>query len=73
MNYILNGEHGKKIAVIENEFGEISIDDQLVTENLEVKEDIISMDNGRAAALPRTQQQQLTAAAAASAAPFGAT
>jgi G3E family GTPase len=23
VNYILNGEHGKKIAVIENEFGEV--------------------------------------------------
>ena len=30
MNNILNGYHGKKIAVIENEFGEIGIDDSLV-------------------------------------------
>lgn len=27
---ILNEEHGYKIAVIENEFGEVSVDDQLI-------------------------------------------
>ena len=31
LNNILNGSHGKKIAVIENEFGEIGIDDSLVS------------------------------------------
>ena len=46
MNYILQGEHGKKIAVIENEFGEVNIDEALVTENMQYKEDVISMDNG---------------------------
>ena len=38
--------HGKKIAVIENEFGEVNIDSSLVTDNLKAKEDVISMDNG---------------------------
>ena len=28
LNYILGSNHGKKIAVIENEFGEVGIDDQ---------------------------------------------
>lgn len=28
--------HGKKIAVIENEFGEVNIDSSLVTDNLQV-------------------------------------
>ena len=46
VNYILQGEHGKKIAVIENEFGEVNIDEELVSENLQYKEDVISMDNG---------------------------
>ena len=46
VNYILQGEHGKKIAVIENEFGEVNIDEALVTENMQYKEDVISMDNG---------------------------
>lgn len=46
VNYILQGEHGKKIAVIENEFGEVNIDEALVSENLQYKEDVISMDNG---------------------------
>ena len=30
LNYILKENHGKKIAVIENEFGEVGIDDALV-------------------------------------------
>uniref|UniRef100_A0A7S0VMP5 CobW C-terminal domain-containing protein n=1 Tax=Hemiselmis tepida TaxID=464990 RepID=A0A7S0VMP5_9CRYP len=46
VNYILHERHGKKIAVIENEFGEVNIDSSLVTDNLQAKEDIISMDNG---------------------------
>jgi G3E family GTPase len=32
--------------VVENEFGEVSIDDSLVGENMKAKEDIIMMDNG---------------------------
>eukprot|EP01023_Acetabularia_acetabulum_P000828 TRINITY_DN1031_c0_g1_i3.p1 TRINITY_DN1031_c0_g1~~TRINITY_DN1031_c0_g1_i3.p1 ORF type:complete len:420 (-),score=85.09 TRINITY_DN1031_c0_g1_i3:210-1439(-) len=43
VNHILKGEHGKKIAVIENEFGEVGIDDALV---LETKEEIFEMNNG---------------------------
>lgn len=46
VNYILNENHGKKICVIENEFGAISIDEQLVKENLKVAEEVISLDNG---------------------------
>jgi G3E family GTPase len=30
LNHILTHEHGKKVAVIVNEFGEIGIDNQLV-------------------------------------------
>ena len=36
VNHILQGQHGKKIAIIENEFGEISIDDALVLRAEEV-------------------------------------
>ncbi|BDA43962.1 COBW domain-containing protein 1 [Coccomyxa sp. Obi] len=43
INHILNGQHGKKIAVIENEFGEVGIDDALV---LRSKEEVIEMNNG---------------------------
>lgn len=46
VNHILRGDHGLKIAVIENEFGAVSIDDALVSENIKEKEDVISMDNG---------------------------
>ncbi len=43
LNYILTQDHGQKIAVIINEFGEIGIDDKLVVK----KEDgIIEMTNG---------------------------
>jgi len=46
INYILTERHGKKIAVVENEFGAVDIDSSLVTANLQAKEDVISMDNG---------------------------
>lgn len=43
LNYILREKHGRKIAVIENEFGEIGIDGGLV---LESTEEIYEMTNG---------------------------
>ncbi|KAG2428246.1 hypothetical protein HYH02_014428 [Chlamydomonas schloesseri] len=43
VNHILTANHGKKIAVIENEFGEVGIDDALVMES---KEEIFEMNNG---------------------------
>ncbi|KAF8062708.1 hypothetical protein HT031_004037 [Scenedesmus sp. PABB004] len=43
VNHILKGNHGKRIAVIENEFGEVGIDDALV---VETKEEIYEMNNG---------------------------
>ena len=48
VNYILTENHGKKIAIIENEFGAIDIDTSLISSNakLAAKEDVISMDNG---------------------------
>jgi len=43
LNYVLQENHGRRIAVIENEFGEIGIDDALV---LESDEEIFEMNNG---------------------------
>ena len=43
LNRILTEQHGKRIAVIENEFGEIGIDDALV---LDAEEEIFEMNNG---------------------------
>ncbi len=43
LNRILTEEHGKRIAVIENEFGEIGIDNDLV---IEADEEIFEMNNG---------------------------
>ncbi|WP_373533400.1 GTP-binding protein [Vampirovibrio sp.] len=43
MNRILSENHGKRIAVIENEFGEIGIDDALV---INAEEEIFEMNNG---------------------------
>ncbi len=43
LNYILKENHGKRIAVIENEFGEIPIDHDLV---IGADEDIFEMNNG---------------------------
>jgi len=48
LNHILTASHGKRLAVIENEFGEVSIDDELIRKNtkLQVDEEIIEMMNG---------------------------
>jgi len=47
LNYILQEQTDKKIAVIENEFGEISIDDALLKQDkLTMAEKVLVMDNG---------------------------
>jgi G3E family GTPase len=48
LNHILTATHGKKIAVIENEFGDVGIDDELLQKNSKVQadEEIIEMMNG---------------------------
>jgi G3E family GTPase len=43
LNRILTEHHGMRIAVIENEFGEVGIDDALV---LDAEEEIFEMNNG---------------------------
>ncbi len=43
LNHILTGQHGRRIAVIENEFGEIGIDHDLV---VNADEEIFEMNNG---------------------------
>lgn len=43
LNYILRENHGKRIAIIENEFGEISIDSDLVVSS---EEEVYEMSNG---------------------------
>jgi G3E family GTPase len=43
LNHVLTEQHGKRIAVIENEFGEVGIDDALV---LDAEEEIFEMNNG---------------------------
>ncbi len=43
LNRILTEQHGKRIAVIENEFGEIGVDHQLV---VNAEEEIFEMNNG---------------------------
>jgi len=47
LNYILQEQKDRKLAIIENEFGEISIDDALLKqEKLSMAEKIVVMDNG---------------------------
>src|SRR4029453_1375585 len=43
LNYILTAQHGKRIAVIENEFGEVGVDQDLV---IGAEEEIFEMNNG---------------------------
>ena len=44
LKHILTGEHGKKIAVIENEFGEENIDNDILVQD--TQEQIVQMSNG---------------------------
>mmetsp|Transcript_636 Transcript_636/g.2103 ORF Transcript_636/g.2103 Transcript_636/m.2103 type:complete len:424 (-) Transcript_636:180-1451(-) len=48
LNHILTATHGKKIAVIENEFGDVGIDDSLLQKNtkMQSEDEIIEMMNG---------------------------
>jgi len=43
LNHILTAQHGKRIAVIENEFGEVGVDQALV---IGAEEEIFEMNNG---------------------------
>ncbi len=43
LNRILTEQHGRRVAVIENEFGEVGVDNQLV---VQADEEIFSMNNG---------------------------
>lgn len=43
LNHVLTADHGQKIAVIVNEFGEVGIDNQLI---VGADEEIIEMNNG---------------------------
>ncbi len=43
LNRILTGNHGQRIAVIENEFGEIGVDQELV---INAEEEIFELNNG---------------------------
>ena len=52
LNHILTATHGKKIAIIENEFGETGIDEKLIQKNskFNTDEDIVEVLNGCIAA-----------------------
>ncbi len=43
LNHILTAQHGKRIAVIENEFGEVGVDQDIV---IRAEEEIFEMNNG---------------------------
>jgi hypothetical protein len=46
LNHVLTAQHGKRIAIIENEFGEVDIDGSLVASKLSGAEDILMLNNG---------------------------
>ncbi len=51
LNHILNGNHGKRIAVVVNDFGSINIDAELITD---VGEGMVSLANGCICCVIRT-------------------
>ena len=46
LNHLLRAEHGKRIVVIENEFGEVDIDGELVAFRETGDKDIMLLNNG---------------------------
>lgn len=46
LNHLLQGQRDKKFAVIENEFGEVPIDNELLASNLGLAEQVVVMENG---------------------------
>ena len=46
LNRILRERHGKRLAVIENEFGEVGIDSSLVEQTERTTETVVEMNNG---------------------------
>ena len=46
LNHILTSNHGLRVAVIENEFGEVGIDDSLVKQRFDSQEELFEMNNG---------------------------
>ena len=61
VNHILTEKHGLRLAVIENEFGEIGVDDLLIKSNrkYESDEEIVEMLNGCICCTVRTDLIQL--------------
>lgn len=46
LNWILSANHGRKLCVIENEFGEVGVDDALVKNVMNTEELVVEMNNG---------------------------
>jgi G3E family GTPase len=48
LNHLLTGDHGMRFAIIENEFGDVGIDEKIINSNLKEKidEEIIEVMNG---------------------------
>ncbi|MCL2310054.1 MAG: GTP-binding protein, partial [Proteobacteria bacterium] len=57
LNHLLREHHGEKIAIIENEFGEINLDSRLLAQGAEVE--IVELTNGCVCC---TVRSELTAA-----------
>merc|ERR1712054_203837 len=48
LNHLLTGDHGLRFAIIENEFGEVGIDEKIINTNIKEKidEELIEVMNG---------------------------
>jgi G3E family GTPase len=48
LNHLLTGDHGLRFAIIENEFGEVGIDEKIINTNIKenIDEEIIEVMNG---------------------------
>ena len=48
LNHLLTGDHGMRFAIIENEFGEVGIDEKIIKNDIKEKidEEIIEVMNG---------------------------
>ena len=58
VNRILTEQHNRRFAVIENEFGEINVDNDLLSQKMQTAETIVSLDNGCVCCTVRTDLVQ---------------
>ena len=46
LNHLLTADHGMRFAIIENEFGEVGVDEKIMASKVNTDEDVVEVMNG---------------------------